>query len=152
MSNISDIYDGFHTSISALLTNYTRLPNPYDPNLNFNLSIEKGYGVGFSGAVNTERNLSCRLSVSRTFNIVLINQINAFDSNAVGLGVIEKSLFEDQFIIIKNLEKDTTINETLNTVKYTGDGGIEFIQQADNASARYYLLESTFEAEYFENL
>ena len=151
MSKISDVYDALQTAVATLLPTYIRLPNPYDPDFNPNLSMEKGFGIGLSPAVNSERLLGCQVSIERVFNVILVNQIHSFDNDAEKLGDLEKSIMEDQYKLVEALEKDATINSERNTVKYQSDGGIEFlVPKEENIRSRYFLVESSFVAEYFQ--
>jgi len=151
LTKISTIYDGWITLIDAELSGYTRIANPYDPEQNANLILEKGYGVGFGPGSNTGRFVGKLASIERDFNIVLVNKILALDGDQDNRAAIEKSLFEDQFKLTKALEINPTLAEASIKTFYISDGGIEFLK-TENTKSKYYLLESVYSSEYLEDL
>lgn len=148
-TNISTIFDAMDTLISTELTDYARIPNAYDMESNANLFVLKGYAIGLGAATNTERQLSCQLSLNRTFNILLTNQVTANYTDFDAFNDVAKTLFEDQYKIIKAIEKSPTINSGQVFAKFVGDGGLEFLVAGQ---AKYFMVEMQFDCEYFENL
>jgi len=148
-TKISTIFDALDSLISGQLTDYARIPNAYDMASNANLFVLKGYAIGISSALNSERQLGCNLSIKRTFNVLLTQQITANSTDFDGFNLVAKTLFEDQYKIIKAIEKDATINSGQVVSRYVGDGGLEFMVAGQ---AKYFMVEMQFDCEYFENL
>ena len=149
MSKVSDIYTNLCTLVESTLSTYTKIPNPYDPEINASLLLAKGYGCAFGPASNTERFASCKLSVQRSFSIILINQVTTTDHNTTARNVIEKSIMEDLFSLINAVETDTDLNSQTVKAIWTDDSGIEYLL-ADRA--KYFSVVGNFECEYIENL
>lgn len=150
MSKISTIYDALNALVAAELTDYARIPNPYLPADAANLVNEKGYGIAIGPGVNTDGTF-CSASIDRVFNLVLIYQINAFEGDALGRANSEKALMENQFSMINIFEKDPSINVDGDNVKYLSDSGIGFLS-TENNTARFFALETSFNAAYIEQL
>ena len=148
MSKVSDVYDRILLLLETELPSYAQIPNAYDLGANANLFVQKGYAIGFGPAINTEKFTDCNLSVNRTFSIVLTQQVTANITDFDGVNAVAKQLFEDQYKIIKAIEKDPQLMDT-SVTKFTGDGGLEFLTAGQ---AKYFLIEMQFDSEYFENL
>lgn len=101
MTQISDIHAALVSVITAELPSYFGIPNPYDVESNANLFLQKGYGIGFGPAVNTNRKICGKVSIERSFSIVLTNQLTASITDFSGVSDVSKQLFEDQFKLIK---------------------------------------------------
>jgi hypothetical protein len=151
VSNISDAFDALKARLAAVFPDHTELTNPYQVDHNSDLILAQGYGIAIGPAVNTERNLSCKLSVGRTIIIVLTRSYFATETQIALRETGTKLLLEDQFLIIKDLEKDPTAGNSTAIAKlgYQSDSGILPVKaDADN----FLKLESTFNIEYFEDL
>lgn len=149
MSDISTVYDAIITRVEAVLTSHKRLSNPYKPDENSEKVLNKGYGVRFGPGVNTNRQFN-KLSVERTFGIVLTRRVYATEQAASKKASTEKSLFEDQKLILEDIEGDPTLGTSV-VVKaaYTEDSGLEFVfVEKDN----FLSLESIITVEYFEDI
>ena len=149
MSNISTIYDAYISVCETELTTYAKIPNAYEINTNSVLFYKQGFAVGISGGTNSERLQSCQMSVVRDFSVILINQLTASLTDFSGFNLIAKNLFEDQYKIIKAIEKSPTLNTSQTTTKWLNDGGLEFLEAG---KAKYFLIETIFQSEYFEDL
>lgn len=148
MSSVSDIYDAYITFIEANLSSYSRIPDPYDPDKNASLFLNKGYGLGFGPATNTNRELKPRMSFGRQFFVILVNRITASELSGSSRGTQEKLLLEDSFTLIKAIESDDTFGGAgTQLTKYLSDTGIDFF---GGKKAKYYSIEISFETEYFE--
>jgi hypothetical protein len=149
MSKITDIYNAWVALITAELPSYRRLPNPYAADANANVILNKGFGIAVGGGTNTERNLGCKLSISRDFGIILTKQIAKTDHDTSGRADQEKALFEDQYALIKAVEQDPDLGGTAAKAYYVSDGGLEIL---DLETGRYFVLATQFNVEYFETL
>lgn len=148
-TRISEIFDAMDSVLEAQLTNYAKIPNAYDIESNPNLFIQQGYAIGLGPASNTNREVSCKLSVRRTVNVLLAQQITANETDFDAFNLVVKTLFEDQYKIIKAIENDPTLNTNYSVTKFGGDGGSEF---GNNGSTKYFMIEMQFDCEYFEDL
>lgn len=150
MSKISDAYDAIVLQVQNLLPSHVRLSNPYAINENTESALRQGWGIALLSGTNTERNIGCKLSVSRQFSVVLTRKMYANELNVEGKASTEKQLFEDQFTLIQAFESDPTLGLTdIAALKWESDNGLEFVfGEKDN----FLQLNSTFTVEYFEQL
>lgn len=150
MSKISTIREDLETIIDGLLTGYQKIPNPYELEKISNVILRKGYGIAFGPGANTNRQLGCQLSVDREFAIILTREVAATEHNAEARETVEKSIFEDQYLIIKAIEKDADLlGSSAANARYVSDNGLEYVGLENS---RYFVLVSNFSTEYFENL
>lgn len=149
MSKISDIYEAAILRLEDLFPEHNRLPNPYKPEENNELFLKQGYGLALLGASSPRPILSCKLSVARDINIVLTRKYFARENDFEGKSSAELQLLEDQFLLIQDFHKDTTLNETATMMKYVSDAGIQYVSTEKD---QFLLLETTFAVEYFEDL
>lgn len=155
MSNISTAFDAIKDLMEATFTDvagYYQLSNPYDIEENTIAALEKGWGVGLGPAVNTNRELSCRLSLQRAISITLTRRRYANELDTESKETAEKDLLEDHHTLIKELEKYPQINNSTSGIarfRYTGDGGIESTIVDNDA---FIKITTSFDLEYFENL
>ena len=149
MSQISSIYDAMHSRIVGVLTDHKRLPNPYKPIENTQLFLKKGYGVAILEGNNDNNQLSSQLGITRDFRVVITRKMYALENQGTDKATTEKNLLEDQFLVIKDFEKNTTLNSTASMTEYVSDSGIQTVSQdKDN----YLSIETVFRVQYFENL
>lgn len=149
MSNVSTVYDNIITKIGTTISTYTRIPNPYEPSENPSLFMRKGYGVGFGAGRNTNRMVCDKVSISRAFTILLMNEVLTTEMNVSSRGSFEKSLLEDQFLLIQAFENDLTLSGACVKIAYSDDTGIQYVE---GGSEKFILVETTFEVEYFESI
>lgn len=149
MSKISTIYDNLVTAVGGALTDYDQISNPYSPDENCELFMQKGFGIAFGPGANSERQVGCKLSVKRTFDVILLNLCGTTDNNLADVENFQKTMHEDQLLIIKAIEKDPDLDATVGMIKFVDDSGLEFLETINN---KFFLLQSTFMVEYFENL
>lgn len=151
MSNISDAYDALVTRLETILPSHNRLPNPYKPDENADEQLKLAWGVQVSTGNNSERNISCKLSIERSIIVVLTRRFFAPDLVEDRMEVPEKALLEDQFLVIDDFEKDPTLNDStaICKMRYDSDSGIEYVKSDED---NFIKIESTFLIEYFEDL
>ena len=149
MTKISQIYAALETVIETELPTYRKIPNPYDSSANANVILRQGYGIVAGAGSNTNRVLGCEMSIARDFGVILTKQIAKTEHDADGRTNQEKALFEDQYLLVKSLEKNPSLTGTAAKVGFVGDNGIEVL---DLETGRYFVLVSQFNVEYFENL
>lgn len=149
MSNFSSLYDAIVDRIEAVLPNHLRLPNPYKVNENTELYLRQGFGVALGPATNTNRELSCRISVGRDFSVVLSRKFYSIESNVSNKESVEKQLIEDQILLIRDFCDNSSLPGALGIVSYSSDSGIEYVfNEKDN----FLVLNTVFTVEYFETI
>lgn len=155
MTNISTAFAEIKTMMGTLFTEnngYYQLTNPYDIEENTETMHEKGWGVALGPGTNTNRQLCNRLSINRTIVITLTRRRFANELDTESKESAEKSILEDQFTLIQNIELYPSLNNSVSGITkfvYVSDGGIEAALPNSDA---YIKLASTFEMEYFESL
>lgn len=149
MSKVSTVYDAMITRITALLPNHARLGNPYAPASNASLFLKQGYGVKIGPARDTNRIISNQKIIAREYTVVVTRKFLALENAPETKATTEKQLLEDAYLLVKDFETNTTINETAVMTSYTSDGGIEFI---DKEKDHFLIVETVFTVEYLENL
>jgi hypothetical protein len=151
MSIITNAYDALlariETKLDTAQEGYFRLPNPYKPAENNDRFLLKGYGIVLGPGQNTNRFVNCKFSINRNVTIVLTRQYFAREDDAEGKAVTEKALFEDQYILINDLEQDISVNGQTMYTKYEADSGIEYVQ---GSTDRFLMLRTDFSMEYIE--
>lgn len=148
-TKISDFYTSFQTLLTTLYPNHLKLVNPYNVESNESFALNKGYGFSIGPGLNTDRMVSCQASISRQINFVLCRINRGTERDVVIRETAEKDIFEDQMLLIKQVEKDPQLLQTISRIRYTSDEGIEF-KTFDEIN--YLVLRSSFEIEYLEDL
>lgn len=152
MSNISTAFDAIKTKMGTLFPSHIQLSNPYDIEENTTASLELGWGVALGPGTNSNRNLSCNMSIQRTITMTLTRRRYANELDTESKESAEKSLLEDHYTLIKAMEKEGTLNSTVSGIArffYASDNGIEVIVAESDS---YIKLSTVFELEYFEDL
>lgn len=155
MTNISTAFAAMKTVLGTLfpdVSGYFQLTNPYDIEENPDGALMQGWGLAMGPGQNTQRLMSCNLSLSRTFSVTLTRARFGGDSVTENKEEAELLLFEDQFLLIRELENDVTLNNNVSGITrivFLSDAGIEDVV-TDND--HYVKLTSAFQMEYFEKL
>ncbi len=149
-TNISSVYDAFVTRIGAVLTSHVRLSNAYSIEENTEPALKLGWALQIGPAIKSPRHISCKISIVRTFNLVLTRKVYASELDATAKASTDKSLLEDQFLVIEDVEGEPTMGSAVVAKSnFLGDSGVEFVHtDKDN----FIKLVSQFEVEYFEDL
>lgn len=152
MSLISTGYQALLTRIQTVLDTanqgYKRIPNPYEVSENAEIELRKGYGLAVLSAENTNRQVNCKISISRTIEVVLTRLYTGKVEDAPGRAALEQLLLEDQHTIINDLEQDISINGSTMYTRYVSDSGIEFVS---GVAGRFLMLKTQFSLEYLED-
>ena len=149
MSNISTIYDAIRTTMATLLPTHKELVNARQIEANDLLFMVKGQCVLIADAFNTNRILSCKLSVSRNVIVTITRQVFGTDRDITKKVETEKALLEDHFILLNEFEKNVTLNGVTAKITYVSDTGIEEIY---TESLLFLMMQINFNFEYFETL
>jgi len=149
MSRISDIYDALRARLVAIYPSHRELARPSNIQLNDLLTMSKGQGLRILEGNNTNRLIGCKLSIRRSCEVTVTRQIFARELDIAARVQTEKDLFEDQFLLIKDFEKDATLSTVTAKIAYLADNGVEeiFIDQTE-----YIMTKTIFEFEYLEDL
>jgi hypothetical protein len=148
-SKITALRDALKTLVETTLTGYRQIPNPYETEKTANVILKKGYGLAFGPASNTERLLSCQLSVEREIVLVLTRQVSSTEHDTDRREDIEQAILEDQFLVIQALEADSSLGGNVSRAAFLSDNGLEYVAIENS---RYFVLQSSFVFEYFEDL
>ena len=151
MSKASDAFDAILARVVAILPSHKQMANPYDPASNPRLTLNQGFGIQILAGTNTNLQISCNLTIQRIYGLVLARRRLGSDLKASKNESAEKLLMEDQFLIVKDFEKDPTLNnsDVVISTLFTTDSGITN-WQADNQA--YAVLTTLFELQYFEDI
>ena len=150
MSKITDAYNATIVRLETLFpsaSGWVRLPNPYKPEENPDLYLKQGWGFVFGPASNTQRTV-CQITVERSVTIVLARKVDSLENDAVSKQATELQLLEDQFLLIQDLEQDSTINGTTMYTRWVEDGGLEYIRSETD---KFLMVRTTVAIEYIEN-
>jgi hypothetical protein len=152
MSVITNGYNALLARLEALYPagdGWVRLPNAYRPEENPDTFLKQGYALALGAGQNTNRQLNCAMSVSRTITVILARLYTALKEDAAQKAVAELQLFEDQKKLIVDLETEVTVNGSTMYTRYIGDGGIEYVQ---GTTERFLMVRTEIQLEYFEPL
>lgn len=150
MSIISNGIDAFVARMQALYPaaqGWQQLPNPYKPEENPDIFLKQGWGLAFGSAENSNRQVNCKYSVARSVTVILCRITDALENDASLKVAADKALFEDQAILINDLEQDIAVNGTTMYTRWETDGGIEYIK---GDTDRFLMLRTEFRLEYLE--
>lgn len=145
---INDIYDNINTLVAGILSDHTELYDNANIENNLSALLDKGYTVVMgAGIARDDRTATCLYWVEREFTVINTISVYAADINITIRKTTEKSLLDNQQKIIDAVMKSPTLNTNCQNLKFTGDGGIEYIftDERDNI-----MLRSRFSFEYFE--
>jgi hypothetical protein len=129
MSAITDLYDALDTMLAATFATptYKKLANPYTLELNDTLSLSRGWG--FKIGPKSAANLTLARYEQFQVEISIIQTIaqRGTDRDIVIRQNAEKTLLEDQFLLVDYLRQNTALFAKLWKLDYSSDSGIEFV-------------------------
>ena len=149
MTEISTAYNALVTRLTSLLSTHKRLSNPYVLSDNNDRYLEKGWGLAVGPAVNSNREISGRVSVLREFTIPITRKFFAKEHDVSTKATTELAILEDVQIVIDDLEENVTLDSGRYLVKYVGDSGITQVRD-DQEGLLAVLVNVT--VEYFRSL
>jgi|GEM_PF-5438258 len=153
MTRITTIYDALHAHCVTTFPNHTELVNPYFPELNDDITFSSAWGLTILPMENGLEYLDCYTSLVRTFNLSLTKKIY---SGPIRSGASiqhrklkEKELLEEQFLFIKSIESNVTLdgNSEINKILIQSDSGLEFLR---SERVDLILINTIFSVQYFE--
>lgn len=149
MSYISTAYDAIEVAIETALPNHKELTNPYLPDENSDLLYDAAWGLAFSDGINLNANLSCKISIDRSFVVILTRKLANLRNDVANRKTTEKLLFEDLKNVIYATEFNPSLSsDAITSVNYVNDGGLEFVRTDRND---LIMIRANFSLVYFEN-
>lgn len=155
MSNITTIIDGINTRLAAILTpgaGYSELINAYQVNEENNTpqSLAQGWGLTIENGSRGERLISCQFAIIRSFTVILTRRSVSLKSDQTTRTNVQKSLLEDQFLVIQDFETSPKlgIDANIMNTEYDTDSGILLLNAEDFS---FLKLETNFTIEYLED-
>jgi hypothetical protein len=148
-TNITTAYNAMITRLAAVLTSHKRLTNPYNLSDNTHQFLTIGYGLAIGPAENTRRILGCLITQRRELQVVITRKYFATQFDVSGKSTTEKQILEDLFLVVKDFEKSTNLNDTNLTTQYVSDSGIEFV---DGDGGPFLAIRATFSLDYQEDI
>mgnify|MGYP001393609270 CR=1 FL=1 len=151
-TKISDIYDEIVSICeSALDASYKRIPNPYVPEDNAQIILDKGFGVAIGPGQRINLDV-CKMYYERFFNIVLVRLISATEHDVTTKEDIEKAILEDLQSVRIAIERDNnTLSGNATKTDYDSDSGIELLT-SPVSGYKYYSLNVTLSVLYNETI
>jgi hypothetical protein len=151
MSQISTIVDQLRLLIKTTLASRStkELKNPIDILSNDWVALDGGFGLDIATGLNTKRMVGCQLSISRTFNITLTNMVKSIHNDVDSRFTTEKTLLEDHYLLVKELEKNAPLAQYYTKLNYISDSGIVHV---DEGKKNFLMIQLQVEIEYFESL
>lgn len=144
----SEIYDEIYKVVKEALIDHVELDDNVVIENNNDRKLQKGFAVSFNGAQNTNQQLDCLMSAKQS--VVITNTLANFGSelDLEARKKAEKSLFENCYKIVKEIEQNTQLNGTVELVSFDSHNGIELL--ISNEEKIYYMIQATYSVEWFK--
>lgn len=145
MTAISDLYDGIEDMLESLFAapTYRRIVNPYTLELNDELHLRRGWafiiGPKSSAGLTTGRYEQFNVQIT----VIQTIKQSGTDRDTSIRQTAEKTLLEDQFLLIDYLRQNTQLFSKLWSLDYESDEGIEFIFTEQQ---NYFTIRTTLNA------
>ena len=154
MSNISGVITALNSRLEAVFpsgSGYFRLHDGVNVGQNANEHLTKGFGMTPGPAINTNRQLDKKMSVARDFIVTNTREVFSAPFDVSSRLTTEKNLFEDQQLLLADIEATPTLGDSSSVVKavYTADNGIETIFDDSDS---HLMLRTIINIEYFEDI
>lgn len=127
MSKISSIRAYIETLVATTLPTYAQCANPYSPEANSQLTLQKGFGVGVGPGEAFKAEICPKYGQRRLFNILLVNLVTSMPNNVAAFHALEDAMLEDLHAIRKKLEAEFVLGGNAIQSDYQGDSGIQFL-------------------------
>ncbi len=150
MSKVTTLYEDLIAKMVSLYPDHKRLHNPYSVSENNERFLQKGWGIQVLSGNNSQRQVSCQLSVERDFGIVLSRKWFSMEQRTAQKETAEKALLEDQFLLLDAFSGAADqISDAIVRSQFVSDSGILFVTgEKDN----FIHVVTLVRIEYFENL
>ena len=149
MSTFSSVYDAIITRCQAVYSSKMRITNPYAISENPEQILSNGWGISIGPSTNTNRELTCKISIQSTFTLYLTKRSLSIELDVESRASIEKALKDDQLVFIQDLYQNTALPSVLDINAFVSDGGIETVFSGKDS---FKLLSTNFTVEYFDNI
>lgn len=136
------------TEIEAELPEKKRLFNPYNVEINNELYLQDGYGIGY-GAQSTVPVAGCCLRIQQDISLVLTKKFYALENDSEKRHDYEQELMEEAMQLVRLFEMDQALGGNASKCSYQGHNGI---QQVFTESQQYIFVTMNFQTEFIENL
>ena len=149
MSAISGLYDGMVTILDGLFVapTYRKLVNPFIAELNDTPSLNRGYGFYIG-----PKTVRAKIGRDEAFeaDIIVLQSIvhRGTDRDLSIRETAEKTLLEDQFLLIDYFRLNTSPIEKVWDISYVQDGGLEFVFQSQS---QFRIIQTTLKGIYSES-
>jgi len=152
MTKVSDMFDAFKAAVAGELTGYQQIPDPFLAQETASPILAKGFSIAMGpGNPSARRDATCTFKIDRSVQIQLTRRIENTETEITAYETTVKSIFEDQFLLLKYLGTNVTLGEVVVDVDYVGDNGL-VVLPTENNMGRHLDLTTTFLVTYQENL
>lgn len=149
-TKISGIHDDLYSMMGSLFPSKKILADSLNLYNNDEIFLADGYAIYIGAASNTRREVSCRLSISRSITISLTKSPYAGHKDIDKIKLAEKALLEELHTLINDFSKnDGYVNLRESKRNYLSDSGII---RAFGESRTILSIQAVFEIEYFETI
>lgn len=148
-SNITTVFNQMISMVGAQLSTHKRLNDPYNLEENPEMLLRKGWGVRIGPGVNSERCISPEYYLNRTFEVVIVREAVAKDSDPSRREASHLELLEDLHTILDEAVSENTLYNSAVNIKYVSDGGLDEIFVFEKP---YNLIVAQFTVEYSQNV
>lgn len=128
MSNISTVYTAIISKLSEIYPNKTRIFNPYELKDNASIVMKDSYGLKVNEATREDLDF-CKLSVSRSFTLVLVRGLATTSNNDAAFDPVSMAILEDQQLFLNAFWSPSEIGApgSIDRIDFSNIGGIEFV-------------------------
>lgn len=102
MSNITTIYDQLLVKLATYFPSKSRIPNPYNLEVNAENFLENGWGLMLGAGIPLDDEIH-KFNIARAFSVLLTQEAINTDSNPDVIDSVVKSLSEDVVTLQKDL-------------------------------------------------
>lgn len=144
-TKIENIYDAIVTICETQLSDYRRLPNPYQITENAFLKLQRGFAVAVGPGLDTERFIGCLMTWQRVFSVTIVRKVLTTENNLEIRENLEKDILVDHDLLTKAFYNDNTLSGNVLKSSITDDSGINFI---DGDRLKFLAIELSLLVEY----
>ncbi len=151
MSKITTIIDALRSDLLTAFPNKTLLADPITLENNANGLLIDGYGLYCGAGNSSDVDILHSTSEKQIINVVFTRELLSTDHNPLPYQVVEKAMFEDKILVVKNflaIDK-LNISSSFDIIEYINHSGIESVV---NDKRNYINLIVTFEVTITEEL
>ena len=149
MSTVSSLYDGFLSIMETTFASptYRKLVNPFVPDLNDSLSLNRGWGF-YMGPKEVFKKMGRDEGFSFEIKVVQSIVHRGTERDSTIRESSEKTLLEDQFLIIDYFRANTAPIANVWDISFSSDNGFEYVEQEHK---QFIIIQTTFKGIYSES-